>query len=115
MTFNEQVYALVRNIPFGKVLSYGRVAWLLGIPKGARAVGWALHALPEATDVPWQRVISAKGYISNKSTPYAAAIQRVRLDAEGIAFDATDHVDLVRFMWTPSIWEARAIIEAAAH
>lgn len=113
MTFNEQVYALVRRIPPGKVLSYGRVAWLLGIPKGARAVGWALHSLAHSTDVPWQRVINAKGYISTSCVEHTAAIQRERLEAEGIVFDQYDHVDMARFMWSASDWEARAIIEEA--
>ena len=62
--FNKKVYALVSRIPPGKVLSYGRVAQLIGVPHGARAVGWALHALANERDVPWQRVINAKGYIS---------------------------------------------------
>ncbi len=114
LTFNQQVYELVRRIPSGKVLSYGRVAWLLGIPKGARAVGWALHSLADSTDVPWHRVINAKGYISTKCREHTAEIQRERLESEGIHFDVTEHVDMATFLWTPSQWEARTIIEQAA-
>jgi len=50
--FNEKVYALVSKIPPGKVLSYGRVAQLIGVPRGARAVGWALHGLANERSVP---------------------------------------------------------------
>lgn len=113
LSFNEQVYALVRRIPPSKVLSYGRVAWLLGVPHGARAVGWALHSLPNGTDVPWQRVISAKGYVSNRSYPGAAELQRELLEAEGVHFDLTGHVDLSAVQWETSEWEARTIIDEA--
>ena len=64
MNFNERVYALVRLIPPGKVISYGRVAALLEVPHGARAVGWALAALRDGTDVPWHRVVNAQRRIS---------------------------------------------------
>ncbi len=113
LSFNDQVYALVRRIPSGKVLSYGRVAWLLGVPKGARAVGWALYSLPNPTDVPWQRVISSKGYISNKAYPGAAELQRQLLEGESVVFDDFDHIDMSKFGWETSEWEARSIIDEA--
>ena len=56
-TFFNEVYDIVRKIPRGKVLSYGRIAMMLGKPQGARAVGWAMRVCPE--DVPWQRVVKA--------------------------------------------------------
>ncbi len=64
--FFERVYALVRQIPRGKVSSYGQIAALLGHPQAARTVGWALNALrdSEIRDVPWQRVINSAGRIS---------------------------------------------------
>ncbi len=113
--FNDRVYALVRLIPAGKVLSYGKVAELLGVPRGARAVGWALHQLrnsPQAQDVPWQRVINAQGYVSIKSIEHSAIEQRARLETEGIIFDASGRVDMARFGWAASEWEARALLEA---
>ncbi|MFB0536550.1 MAG: MGMT family protein, partial [Anaerolineae bacterium] len=56
--FFSRVYRLVSMIPRGKVASYGQIARMLGSPRGARTVGWALHGLPEGTDVPWHRVIN---------------------------------------------------------
>ena len=64
MPFYEQVYEWVRQVPPGKVVTYGQVAALLGSPRSARAVGYALRYLPRGTDVPWQRVINHRGEIS---------------------------------------------------
>lgn len=113
--FNDRVYALVRQIPRGKVLSYGKVAQLLGVPRGARAVGWALHELgnnPHVQDVPWQRVINAQGYVSIKSIENGAMVQRARLEAEGVIFDESGRVDMKRFGWAVSEWEALALLES---
>jgi methylated-DNA-protein-cysteine methyltransferase related protein len=90
-SFNQRVYALVRRIPKGKVTSYGQIALWLEMPSGARAVGWALNALNMAADsveadVPWQRVVNAQRQISNRSTPYAAVLQRAILEEEGVRF-----------------------------
>lgn len=95
MNFNERVYALVRRIPRGKVLTYGRVAALLGVPRGARAVGWALHGAP--ADVPWQRVVNAKGCISTRCPEHPPQLQRALLMAEGIRFKADDSFALADF------------------
>jgi methylated-DNA-protein-cysteine methyltransferase-like protein len=113
--FYERVYALVRQIPPGKVLSYGKVAQLLGVPRGARAVGWALNQLgnkQELKDVPWQRVINAQGYVSIKSAVHAAAEQRARLEAEGVIFDESGRVDMAKFGWAASEWEVLALLES---
>lgn len=97
----DTIYDLVRQIPAGKVSSYGRIARQLGWPGRARMVGYALHALrdggPDA-DVPWWRVINAQGRISN---PYDPALQRQLLEAEGIHFDQRGYVDLERYLWQP--------------
>ncbi len=94
-SFNERVYALVRRIPRGKVLTYGRVAALLGAPRSARAVGWALHGAP--ADVPWQRVINAKGCISTRCPEHPPQLQRALLMAEGVRFTAEDSLRLADF------------------
>lgn len=96
-----QIYATVRRIPRGKVSSYGRIAALAGLAGQARLVGYALHALrsgpPEGADaVPWWRVINAAGYISNA---YEPALQRALLEAEGVAVDEHERIDLTRYMW----------------
>jgi methylated-DNA-protein-cysteine methyltransferase-like protein len=94
-TFFERVYGLVRQIPPGKVATYGQIAWLLGKPHGARAVGWALRAVPSGSDVPWHRVLNAEGRISIR----ARNLQRSLLEAEGVPFDETGRVDLDSVGW----------------
>ena len=97
--FYEQVYELVRQVPAGSVVTYGQVAAMLGSPRSARAVGYALRYLPRGTDVPWQRVINHKGEISPRFPAESPLIQRALLESEGVAFDANDRVDLKRFRW----------------
>ncbi|MFL5537705.1 MAG: MGMT family protein [Longimicrobiaceae bacterium] len=93
-----RIYAVVRRIPKGRVCTYGRVAELAGNPGAARQVGYALHALPEHTTVPWHRVINAQGRISlRRGGPELE--QRFRLEAEGVAFDQGGRVSLQRFGW----------------
>ncbi len=96
MTFFEQVWALVATLPRGRVLTYGQVAALLGVPRGARAVGWALRALPEplARRTPWHRVVGAGGRLSPRASGHERE-QRRRLRAEGVTFRG-ERVDLVR-------------------
>lgn len=98
MSYYEDVYAIVCKIPAGNVSTYGRVAEICHVPRGARGVGFALHALgPErAQQVPWWRVINAAGRISNE---YNAQLQRELLESEGIEFDERGYVDLRRFLW----------------
>jgi methylated-DNA-protein-cysteine methyltransferase-like protein len=105
--FFERVYRLVRQIPAGKVASYGQIAALLGHPQAARTVGWALSALrgDQAAAVPWQRVINSAGRISISRVDLSADLQRALLEAEGVEFDARGHVDLRRFGWEGLTWE----------
>jgi methylated-DNA-protein-cysteine methyltransferase related protein len=98
--FYAAVYRLVAQIPPGKVTSYGQIARWLGHPSAARAVGYALHALPNGSEIPWQRVINASGRISSRCDPHAEAIQRALLEAEGVRFDAYGSTDLQRFGWS---------------
>ncbi len=92
--FFARVYALVRCVPRGRVVTYGQVAAMLGVPRGARAVGWALRALPEdeAARVPWHRVVGTGGRISPRQGP-GPEVQRRRLRAEKVAFRG-DCVDM---------------------
>src|SRR5687767_8222444 len=92
--FFERVYALVRAIPRGRVLTYGDVAQALGTPRGARAVGWALRALSgRSVDVPWHRVLGQGGRISLPGV--SGEKQRRRLKGEGVAF-RLGRVDMAR-------------------
>lgn len=106
--FAERVYALVREIPRGRVATYGQIALLLLPPagvdgdqyrrSGAIWVGGAMANAPD--DVPWQRVINSQGKISPRPGLGPAA-QRNLLEQEGVVFDAKDRVDLKRFGWRP--------------
>ena len=98
MGYYDDVYEIVKRIPRGKVSTYGRIAKITPVPRGARGVGWALAGLgPEqADDVPWWRVINAAGRISNQ---FNAALQRELLEAEGIRFDERGYVDLGVCLW----------------
>ncbi|MFZ2489790.1 MAG: methylated-DNA--[protein]-cysteine S-methyltransferase [Anaerolineae bacterium] len=100
-SFFAQVYAVVRHIPRGQVASYGQIAALLGHPRAARTVGWALAALreQEVSDVPWQRVINAQGRVSIRNMEHAPEEQALLLEAEGIEFGPHDKVDWQRFGW----------------
>jgi methylated-DNA-protein-cysteine methyltransferase-like protein len=109
-SFFEQVYRIVRHIPPGRVATYGQLARLLGMPHAARTVGWALRGLPKGSDVPWQRVINARGAIS--LGPYGAAVQRALLEEEGIVFDDQGRVDLNVYGWTgPDLSEQQQLLE----
>ncbi len=101
--YNEQVWHLARQVPHGKVVTYGQIAQLIPLPAGvdpdeyktfgARWVGEAMAACP--ADVPWQRVINAQGKISQRP---GAQRQRQLLEAEGIVF-VKDKVDLKVYKW----------------
>jgi methylated-DNA-protein-cysteine methyltransferase-like protein len=107
LNFFERVYRLVKQIPAGKVASYGQIAALLGHPQAARTVGWALNALtPEqAAEVPWQRVINSAGRISISRVDLSADLQRALLEDEGVVFDERGYVDWKRFGWEGMEWE----------
>jgi len=91
-----RVYAIIRRIPRGRVCTYGHIARVGGC-SGARQVGYALHALTDGTAVPWHRVVNARGAIS---LPGANGItQRLRLEKEGVRFNAGGAIDLAQFGW----------------
>ena len=103
-SFFEQVYRLVRQIPPGKVTSYGAIARMLDNPHAARTVGWALHGLPEGSDVPWHRVINSQGRVSTSCRDHTADLQRALLEAEGIEFNEHGYTDWDRFGWAGLPW-----------
>ena len=95
----ERIYRTVRKIPEGRVATYGQIAELAGLPRQPRQVGYALAALRPGNDVPWHRVINAKGEISLRADPDAGGLQRALLEAEGVEFDDRARVSLSRFGW----------------
>lgn len=98
----RRIYAVVRRIPRGKVATYGQVAELAGMPRQPRLIGYALHALREGSAVPWHRVINARGRVSTRGGGSGGEIgQRLRLEREGVVFDAGGRVSLERFGWRP--------------
>jgi methylated-DNA-protein-cysteine methyltransferase-like protein len=91
------VYAFVRRIPSGRVVTYGQVAALVGVPRGARAVGQAMRHCPAG--VPWHRVVNGRGGISRRASASGMLSQRLLLLREGVRF-ARGRIDLARYRWT---------------
>lgn len=97
-------YAVIRQIPRGRVLTYGDVARLALRPTSARRVGYALAALKDGA-VPWWRVVNARGEVSPRSGDLLGACeldQRARLLAEGIQLDEDGRLSLSRYRWSPA-------------
>ena len=97
----QRIYAVVRRIPEGRVATYGQVASLAGLAGHARQVGYALHALPKGTAIPWHRVVNADGGISLRSMPGGELVQQGLLQREGIRLDPRGRVPLARVRWRP--------------
>ena len=95
---NEMIYAVVRQVPPGRVTTYGQVARLVpGVT--ARMVGYAMAATPPGSGIPWQRVINAQGRVSPHGAGFGSAMQRKLLEDEGIVFDESGRIDLARYDW----------------
>ena len=96
----QQIFAVIRRVPRGRVATYGQIAALAGLKGRARLVGYALHSIPPASVVPWQRVVNADGGIS--LAPLNGGLtQRLLLEREGVRFDARGRIDLTRHQWRP--------------
>ena len=103
-----EIYALVwgiaKRIPRGRVATYGQLAALLGMPKHARQVGYALSASPGNMKIAWHRVVNAEGRISLRLKHWETGsddLQRILLEAEGIKFDDSGRIELKKFRWHP--------------
>ena len=93
----EHFYDLIRQIPKGKISTYGDIAKMADC-RSARAVGFALNQLPENTDVPWQRVINSQGKVSPRTNSEGHLVQKILLEEEGIEFNG-DKVNLNICRW----------------
>jgi methylated-DNA-protein-cysteine methyltransferase-like protein len=98
MKFAPAVYALLRRVPRGRVVTYGQVAALVGRPRAPRAVGGAMRDCPD--DVPWHRVVNAQGAISRRRQGTGALTQRIRLEQEGVRL-RRGRVRLREYRWEP--------------
>ncbi len=94
----QKIYEIVREIPEGKVATYGQIAQMVGNCT-ARMVGYSMSALPPGNDVPWQRVVNRQGKISIRSSGSEDDLQRRLLINEGIVFDSSGKIDLVVYRW----------------
>lgn len=100
----SRIWRTVADIPAGRVATYGQVADLAGLPRRARLVGTALNHTPDDLELPWYRVINAKGELSFPKGSEAYERQLDRLTEEGVAF-VNGRIDLATFGWYPSLDE----------
>ena len=99
----QDIYTAVHCIPEGQVATYGQIARLAGRPNGARQVGYALAGAGEEEQLPWHRVINAKGEISARAHPDFEGYQRMLLEEEGIEFSLSGRVNLNKYQWLEGI------------
>ena len=97
-SFSAHVLKIVKQIPKGKVVSYGQIALLAGSPRSARQVGWILNQLSD-DQTPWWRVINNSGRITIKHEEITAQEQKARLEAEGIIVSETLQIDIKKYRW----------------
>lgn len=98
--FRQQILALVARIPEGRVMTYGQLALLAGLPGAARQAGYVMNTLVEGSDLPWHRVINAQGRVSTHKVGFGD-LQEGLLRAEGVAFDLSGRCDLGLLQWWP--------------
>ncbi|MGD6804634.1 MGMT family protein [Rossellomorea vietnamensis] len=102
--FTEDVIKIIRNIPAGKVMTYGQIAGLAGSPRAARQVVRILHSMSRKHELPWHRVINAQGQIALRDEE-SFEEQRLNLEMEGVDVGLQGKIDLERFQWNPEIAE----------
>ena len=101
VNFYEKVYAVVSQIPIGKVATYGQVAMLCGSPRAARAVGFALHANPQPGIIPCHRIVNREGRLAKSFAFGGIDRQKELLEKEGVTVNV-DTVDLKVYLWDSS-------------
>lgn len=100
--FKERVIEVIRNVPYGTVVSYGQIAVMIGVPRAARQVGWILNSTEGNVDLPWWRVVNNVGYLSIRGTKVNdKELQAKLLRAEGIAVSDDFHLDMKTYRFKP--------------
>lgn len=100
--FGQRTLDLIRQIPKGKVATYGQIAALAGSPRAAITVGQILHNSSEAAQLPWQRVINSKGYISTTCLEHPPAMQAALLEGDGVTVEKKSDffvINLKKYQW----------------
>ena len=98
-SFKQRVTEITQAIPEGRVTTYGTIAVLAGIPRGARMVGGILHYAIDELNLPWHRVVNRVGFISTKCLEHPRELQKVLLEEEGIQVSSDLVVDLKKYGW----------------
>ena len=104
--FSDKVFDQVRRIPKGKVSTYGQIARLIGSPRSARYVGWALRGNDEPVKTPCHRVVFKDGRLAEGYAFGGDGVQRELLENEGVRFVDADHVDMEACLWSPELDDA---------
>ncbi|MFT7335519.1 MAG: methylated-DNA-protein-cysteine methyltransferase-like protein [Porticoccaceae bacterium] len=103
--FFERVYSIAKQIPYGKVTSYGAIAKSLGTARSARMVGWAMNASHSKDDVPAHRVVNRNGLLTGKFHFDGTNLMQQLLESEGIVVVDNQIVDFEKHFWTPDVME----------
>lgn len=99
MNFYQRVYEAVKKIPCGKVTTYGQIALMAGSPRASRVVGGALHRNPTPGEVPCHRVVNREGRLAPDFAFGGPDVQKMLLEAEGVAVSSEGLVDLSQYLW----------------
>ena len=97
-SFSQRVINLIKDVPAGKVATYGQIATYAGNPRASRQVAWILHSSSRKANLPWHRIINSKGRISlPRNSGYE--LQKELLENEGVVFSKNDKIDFEQFLW----------------
>lgn len=110
MSYYDEVYAIVKQIPKGKVATYGQIAWLTGSPKASRAVGYALHFNPQPGVIPCHRVVNRFGGLAPAFAFGGIDVQKELLEKENVIIGEDYFVDLKKYQWKPEIEENEELL-----
>ncbi len=101
-SFFEKVYVIVKEIPFGKVTTYGLIARYLGTPKSARMVGYALNSSHKFSDIPAHRVVNRNGFLTGRHHFFGSSLMQELLENEGVIIIDNKIENFPDIIWDPS-------------